>query len=121
MWHQIDRGSPNYFRVVHMDQMDEDDPYYDVWLTTEAGFDRIGDMAVSATVALYSGRLETIQEESEIFNWVFDGNDQPREQMFLNNIHQYQETAREQVASYAEWAEYLLADDLKRANEVVCQ
>lgn len=100
-WFHPDRGHTDYYRLAD----DDAEPRYDIWLVTEADFDKAGFMQVEIAVAFYNCELDYMDSREVIVGNAFDGYDQPREQMFLLNLHHYEQQAREKVEKFASWAE----------------
>lgn len=111
MWFKPDRGSPDYYRLVPRDGLEERGGY-DVWMETEAGFDRAGHMQIRCDVVLYDLSIHDERMRETVFGRGFDGYDQPREQAFLNNVHHYERQAREHVQDFAETAEVWASHEL---------
>jgi len=100
-WHKPDRGSDDYYRLVV-----DDEPRYDVWVTTEVTRKRHGALSVRVEVVLYDVVLRVEHDSSIVVSKAFDGY-QPREQAFLMNVHTYEKKTKETVEKYCRWAERL--------------
>lgn len=98
-WHKPDRGSPDYNRLVIGGE-----PTFDVWLETEAEFNRAGFLDVRAEVVFHNVELRREVDRKTVFDREFTGNDQPREQCFLLNMPTYADQIGEAVQAFAERA-----------------
>lgn len=116
MWFKPDRGSPDYYRLVPREGYEERGGY-DVWMETDARFDRAGILQVSCEVVLYELAGYAERERTRVFGDGFDGYDQPREQMFLLNLHHYEQQARDVVEEYAATAELWAEHELLKSDD----
>lgn len=118
MWFKPDRGSPNYFRLVPMEDDLPDHLYFDVWVETDLSTDKAGINHFSMEAVLFSGPGSYRMEERELASLSFGYNEVSTQQTILNNWEPaYKKRARDAIADFAEQAEYDLRDEMERATE----
>lgn len=110
-WYSVDRNYPDYYRLARMG--DDTRPLYDVWADVKAEFDRAGMLQVTCEAVLYNVRVDVEEARSTVFDRGFDGNNQPLEQTFLNNMPVYRKKLQEFVDQFVEAAEMYAEEDEK--------
>jgi hypothetical protein len=111
-WYADDPNHPNYYRIGSLND-DVEGPLYDAYIDVKSSYGKMGELHVKASVVIYDARGQHEVWESEIFNKVFDGNNQPSEQAFLNNFHHHKNRLKETFEMTVRSAEMYIEEDIE--------